>query len=675
MLASNRHSDRRRLRRLRLYLIKPSKYDDDGYVIRHWKGVLPSNSLACLYGLTEDVRRRQVLGAGLQWKTELLDETVQKIGVEKIIRSSRRSDTKTIICLVGVQSNQFPRASDLALAFRKAGLDVLIGGFHVSGVLAMSSEPSSELKTLLEAGVTLVAGEVEGRWEGILKDALEGTLQPVYHFLATPPDLSEAPMPEIAEGLLNRYAVRYFATLDCGRGCPFQCSFCTVINVQGRRMRFRRVEDILNLIRENFRRHQIKHYFFTDDNFSRNKNWENIFEALARLREEENIRVTFMMQVDTQSYRIPNFIEKAARAGCSQVFIGVESLNEGNLKAAGKTQNSTERFQELIEAYREAEIVTHSAYIIGFPFDSPESVRSDIDRLQTELETEQASFFMLTPLPGSMDYQGLLRQQVILDHDLNNYDSFHETLRHSRMKPGEWTRAYQDAWKNFYGVENMVRILKRAKARRYWGIFSNFIWYKNAVEVEGGHPMVHGFFRLKGRRQRRPDFPLEGRLEYLKRRVRDIGRTFLGWGRLALEMEEVWLATRPRSALEERVVFELTKLQKRAAEWRSLRLPELQSLYRTAIAQLKASTSEKDFSSMRIPSLVQLWFQKWNVFRDSLIFTRSPMEHFWRNVWGRLRQGAIHEIAYHKLIFMSIREMVLFTQFILSFVSRSVRPA
>src|SRR3989338_902851 len=120
-------------RKLNLYLIKPSKYDDDGYVIRHWRGVLPSNTLACLYALSEDVRSREVLGRNLEWNIRAIDETVEKVDVRKIIRASRKKRTKTIICLVGVQSNQFPRAADLAKEFRSAGIDVLLGGFHVSG--------------------------------------------------------------------------------------------------------------------------------------------------------------------------------------------------------------------------------------------------------------------------------------------------------------------------------------------------------------------------------------------------------------------------------------------------------------------------------------------------------------------------------------------------------------
>jgi len=102
------------LRGLHVVLIKPSKYDDDGYVLRHWRGVLPSNTLGCLYALTEDVRQRQALRPDFDITTELMDEGVMKINVPKIIQRSQRKGWKTVVCLVGVQSNQYPRAKDLA---------------------------------------------------------------------------------------------------------------------------------------------------------------------------------------------------------------------------------------------------------------------------------------------------------------------------------------------------------------------------------------------------------------------------------------------------------------------------------------------------------------------------------------------------------------------------------
>jgi len=110
----------RRIKQFRIVLIKPSKYDDDGYVIRFWKGVLPSNTLNVLHGLTEDISERRLFG-DLKIKVETFDETAEKVPIRKIVRWSQRRDTKLLVCLVGVQTNQFPRALDLARKFRAVG--------------------------------------------------------------------------------------------------------------------------------------------------------------------------------------------------------------------------------------------------------------------------------------------------------------------------------------------------------------------------------------------------------------------------------------------------------------------------------------------------------------------------------------------------------------------------
>src|SRR5208337_1748934 len=167
--------------------------------------------------------------------------------------------------------------------------------------------------------------------------------------------------------------------------------------------RVRSPELLVQTLRENYRTHRISFYFFTDDNFARNGCWREIFCALVKLREDEHIPIHFMIQVDTQSHKIPEFISLAAQAGCTQVFIGMESINPKNLKAAGKMQNNVQDYKDLIAAWHNAKIATHVAYIFGFPFDTPESIREDVRRLQEELEVEQASFFMLTPVPGSRD--------------------------------------------------------------------------------------------------------------------------------------------------------------------------------------------------------------------------------------------------------------------------------
>jgi len=131
-------------KRLSLLLIKPSHYDDDGYVIQWLRSAIPSNTLACMYGLALDCKERRVLGDDVEIVIKALDETNTRIRPERI---ARQLGTKPgLVAMVGVQSNQFPRAMDIARPLRAAGIQVCIGGFHVSGCLAMLEEPTQELK-------------------------------------------------------------------------------------------------------------------------------------------------------------------------------------------------------------------------------------------------------------------------------------------------------------------------------------------------------------------------------------------------------------------------------------------------------------------------------------------------------------------------------------------------
>ena len=117
-----------------LVLIKPTHYDDDGYPITWLRSHIPSNTLAALYGLGEDCRQRAVLGPDVDIAITPMDETNTRVRVDRIVRDFERGGGKGLICLVGVQSNQFPHAVDLARKFLKAGLPVAMGGFHAADV-------------------------------------------------------------------------------------------------------------------------------------------------------------------------------------------------------------------------------------------------------------------------------------------------------------------------------------------------------------------------------------------------------------------------------------------------------------------------------------------------------------------------------------------------------------
>ncbi|MHB8481477.1 MAG: B12-binding domain-containing radical SAM protein [Nitrospiria bacterium] len=509
----------------RVVLIKPSHYDDDGYVIRWMWSVIPSNTLACLYGITESIDASRRLGDDVDLKIDVYDETNQRIPVRKIIRQLTAPDTKGVICLCGVQSNQYPRAIDLAREFRTAGLAVLIGGFHVSGCLSMLETLPDDLKDAMAEGITLVAGEVEERWGDILEDALLGRLKPLYNFLTELPSLQGQPPPVLPLNVVSRYLGK-LATFDAGRGCPFECSFCTIINVQGRKSRWRTADDIEIIIRKNYRQ-GIKRYFITDDDFARNRNWEEIFDRMILLRERDGLHIAFTLQVDTACHRLPRFIEKAGKAGCTKVFIGIENINPDSLKGTGKKQNRIEEYREMLQAWRNSNVSTYAGYIIGFPSDTRESVMRDIETLKKELPLDLVEFFVLTPLPGSEDHQILVKEGAWLDPDLNKYDTEHPCMKHPKMSGEEWMRTYMDAWRFFYTFEHIKTIFQRrwAEGHSIRKIRGQMIWFCGSIFVEGVHPLQAGIIRRKHSSERRPALPKESFLVFAWRRIREVSVT------------------------------------------------------------------------------------------------------------------------------------------------------
>jgi radical SAM superfamily enzyme YgiQ (UPF0313 family) len=501
-------------KRFRVILVKPSHYDDDGYVIRWFRSPMPANSLATVYGLVDDCAQRKVLGPDIDIDIVAIDETNTRVRVERIIAQMRANGNFGFVGLVGVQSNQYPRSLHIAKPLREAGIPVIIGGFHVSGMLAMFPDVMADLQEALDMGITLFAGEAEGRMDEVLRDAAAGSLKPLYNYINDLPALEESVTPFLP-GNSVRKTIGNVTTFDAGRGCPFQCSFCTIINVQGRKSRRRSPDDVERILRKNFA-HGIDRFFITDDNFARNKDWEPIFDRIIKLREEGGMDVRFLIQVDTLCHKIPNFVAKAKRAGVTRIFIGLENINPDNLLAAKKRQNKITEYRNMILAWKAVGIWTYAGYILGFPNDTPESARRDIEIIKKEMPLDVLEFFFLTPLPGSEDHKVLWSKGAPLDPDLNKYDLEHALTPHAHMSKAEWEKLYRDSWEIYYTPEHIETILRRAQA---YGInilrlAQIILWFAQSLTIERVHPLQGGFVRLKARHERRPELPLEPALTF-----------------------------------------------------------------------------------------------------------------------------------------------------------------
>lgn len=527
--------------KLDIYLIKPTRYDDDGYPVQWWRSIVPSNSMACVAGIVQDAIDRQILGPDVEIRYFWLDETNTKVDPQAIIAKTRQAGARLLVFMVGVQSNMFPRAVDLSRVFRAAGVPVCIGGFHVSGILSMLDEMPDDIVEAKALGISLFAGEAEdGRIDQVIRDGYAGTLAPVYDFVKDQPNLAGAPLPLADKRELRRMIYGY-STVDLGRGCPFECSFCTIINVQGRKSRFRTPDDLEAIVRRNVDA-GITGFFLTDDNFARNRSWEAHLDRLIALR-AEGIKVHLIIQIDTLAHKIPNFIEKCVAAGTDQVFVGLENINADSLEASKKRQNRVEDYREMFLAWKRHPVLITCGYIIGFPNDTKESILRDIAVIKAQLPIDFLYMNYLTPLPGCEDHKTLLQAGAWMDPDMCKYDLNHRVTHHPRMSDAEWEEAFQAAHRSFYDFEHLGRIMKRMVALRIHKpnmLVHRLLGYRESVLSEGVAMLESGIIRIRRRRQRRHGMALESRLRFYSRNwyrsLRGTARTWGTWARLKLMM-------------------------------------------------------------------------------------------------------------------------------------------
>jgi len=390
----------------------------------------------------------------------------------------------------------------------------------------------------MEQGVILFHGEAEGIWHEVLGDIVRGEAKPLYR--GGRPALMTAPLPEYPPDYFKGFFGRMH-TLDTGRGCPFTCSFCTIINVQGHDPRYRSMEAIVNRVRCVSGEEKNPFFFFTDDNFARNPHWKNILAGLTRLR-AEGLEFSFMVEADLVAWKIPQFVELLAEAGCTEIFMGVETVRQETLNAARKRQNKVRDYADMCARYHEFGIACHAGYILGFPTDTPQTIAEDVETLKG-IGFDLVSFFILTPLPGSEDH---IRQYVAgipMDQDLNNYDSFQPVIDHPLMSRKQWQEAYNRAWRQFYTARQMTAALRRIPKDHYWGIFRNFLWYRWSAVVEGIHPMMAGFFRYKHYASRQPSAPPMSRMGHVLHEIWRFSR-YMGMGfREFLLLQQVYFAS------------------------------------------------------------------------------------------------------------------------------------
>ncbi|GFN24088.1 B12-binding domain-containing radical SAM protein [Thermanaeromonas sp. C210] len=333
-----------------------------------------------------------------------------------------------------------PRAYEIADAFRRRGVPVVLGGMHPSAL-------PEEAKAHADA---VVIGEAEGQWPRVLEDLKSGNLKPFYRHTEVPP-LENMAVPRRDLLCRSRYLVP--DTVQTTRGCPFACSFCTVSQFFGHKFRFRPVEEVLREVQAL----EGEVIAFVDDNIIGNPVYaKRLFQALAPLK------IKWFSQGSLNIARDEELLRLAAASGCIGLFIGFESLSPSNLKAVGKAVNRVEEYRAAIKKIHDFGIAIEGAFIFGFD-DDDEGIFERTVKFAQENRLEAAQFGILTPFPGTPLRAQLEKEGRIINSDWREYTINKVVFEPKRMSPRTLQEGFNWAWQEFYSLGSISRRLGLVK--------------------------------------------------------------------------------------------------------------------------------------------------------------------------------------------------------------------
>jgi len=346
-------------------------------------------------------------------------------------------------------------------------------------------------------GVSFVQCEAELVWDEILKDAASGELKPLYGEGLRWQEKLESPVlipPSRKE--LQRYIVPMLGVYPA-RGCPFLCNFCSVTKIAGRKIRSQSIATTMASLRA-AKSSGVSTVMFTSDNFNKYPQAELLLQTMI----DEKIQIKFFVQCDTQIARQESLVELLARAGCYQMFVGVESFDRETLIAANKKQNRPDTYHNIVRLCSDNGISSHFSNIIGFPHDTEESIRDHLEVLKS-IAPNWASFYILCPIPGTEQYDDFLEEGLIVEPNLDRFDTTSLTWRHPNLSHARLSRLLYECYSQFNSLGHSLKNIRNKNRKNGRGGFkeklgslamSTFIRYCAWRQT---HPMSGGVIRAK----------------------------------------------------------------------------------------------------------------------------------------------------------------------------------
>jgi radical SAM superfamily enzyme YgiQ (UPF0313 family) len=326
-----------------------------------------------------------------------------------------------------------PRGYEIARKFRQInpGGKIIMGGIH----------PTFMPEEAIEHSDLVVRGEAEN----LILDLIEyGWTEKIVNGKPVE-DLDSLPLPNW--NLVYNSDKIYVKPVMTSRGCPYDCTFCTVTKMFGRHYRFNSPERVLEeIFSTNHRR-----IFFYDDNFGANR--RRLQEILKGMI-QRNFDGSWYAQLRTDVTKVDETVRLMAESDCGHVLIGFESISNKTLEEYNKHQNSTDILNS-IKTFHKHGIGVHGMFVLGADSDGPDVFQETLNFcMENELDTAQ--FGVLTPFPGTGTYYKFKKQNRILHQKWQYYDGMHVVFKPKKMSVSELQQGIINSFGDFYSLIHIV---------------------------------------------------------------------------------------------------------------------------------------------------------------------------------------------------------------------------
>ena len=371
-----------------------------------------------------------------QHDVELFHEQVRAVPIDD------KPDLVALSFFSGFARNAYVMAD----RYRALGVRVVAGGPHVS----------YWTEEALQHVDAVVVGEAETVWPSLLQDAERGTLQKIYR--GAPALLTDLPTPRY--DLLEKSFV-IPRVLQATRGCPYTCSFCSVPDLNPG-FRVRPIDDVIRDIADSrfVLPWQDKIVWFWDDNLLVKRRW-----AKDLLREMAGLGKWWLTQASIDIVKDRELLDLMEKSGCIGIFLGIESLDDADLRRVDKRQNRAGEYKDAIARLHDRGICVMAGFISGFDDQTPDTIAATADRLNA-IGVDVPFLSILTPFRGTPLYdQHLAAGRILADRDWPHYNGYNVAFEPALMSPDELLRAHRAMWRRAFGPRAVLDRLAGAAGR------------------------------------------------------------------------------------------------------------------------------------------------------------------------------------------------------------------